>query len=137
MQLQKLVYISHGWNLAINNAPLVNELPEAWDNGPVFRSIWNQLRDIGYSHMPDGPRAAVLIDRKGSVITESLDSSEINVISHVWNKYRSYSGYDLSRMNHLPNTPWYKAYFERGKNAALSNREIQEHYVELAMAGRA
>lgn len=40
LKLQKLVYIAHGWNLAVRNQPLVdNELPEAWEYGPVFASL--------------------------------------------------------------------------------------------------
>lgn len=30
--LQKLVYIAHGWSLAITGQPLVRQSAEAWDN---------------------------------------------------------------------------------------------------------
>ena len=33
MKFQKLVYMAHGWNLAINNDPLVSNRIEAWDGG--------------------------------------------------------------------------------------------------------
>ena len=49
MKLQKLVYMAHGWNLAIHREPLVKERIEAWDGGPVMRSIWNQIRDYGFN----------------------------------------------------------------------------------------
>ncbi len=48
MQLQKWVFNAHGWNLAINEEPLIGESAQAWDNGPVFRSIWDHIRDNGF-----------------------------------------------------------------------------------------
>lgn len=36
MQIQKLVYIAHGWHLAITEKPLIHESVEAWTYGPVI-----------------------------------------------------------------------------------------------------
>ncbi|MGY8660934.1 Panacea domain-containing protein [Bradyrhizobium sp. UFLA05-109] len=132
MQLQKLVYIAHGWNLAINGEPLVNSLPEAWDNGPVFREIWDHIRDFGYR----GQHCALTDPFDNREISEELSSQEKAVIDHVWNKYRGFSGLALSKMTHEPGTPWYRAYFGGGQNTPLSNEHIKHHYVELALAGR-
>ncbi|MCA3645988.1 MAG: SocA family protein [Methylobacterium sp.] len=132
MLIQKLAYIAHGWNLAINGQPLIAELPEAWDNGPVYREIWNHIRDNGYR----GPNCTLVDPQNNSLITATLAESEKAVIDHVWNKYKNYSADDLSRMTHEPDTPWSRAYFERGRNASLSNQQIRDHYLSLAAAGR-
>lgn len=132
MLLQKLSYIAHGWNLAINGEPLIEEAPEAWDNGPVFRSIWNHIRDFGYR----GPNCELTDPESGRPIAADLSPTERAVIDHVWKKYGRYSATELSDMTHEPGTPWYKAYFGRSRNAALRNDEIKEHYVALALAGR-
>jgi uncharacterized phage-associated protein len=132
MQLQKFVYIAHGWNLAINGDPLVSELPQAWDNGPVFRSIWNHIRDYGF-----GSKTKLLEDPVTHLpIEESLLQNEEAVIDHVWKKYSHFSGIELSRMTHEPETPWSMTYFSRGQNCAIPNEEIKQHYVELALSGR-
>lgn len=130
MQLQKWVYIAHGWNLAINQEPLVSDRPEAWDGGPVFRAIWNHIRDWGFG------QSRLLENREKVPYSALLNNREVKIISLVWDKYRSFTGYELSQMTHQPNTPWTKAYFGRGQNAAISNRDTQEHYTELALAGR-
>lgn len=132
MQIQKLTYIAHGWNLAINGEPLVSEPPEAWDNGPVFRDIWNHVRDYGYK----GPNCTLVDPFDKTEISEELLPSEKAIIEHVWNKYKGMSGVALSHMTHEPGTPWYQAYFGRGQNATLSNEEIKKHYIDLALAGR-
>lgn len=132
MKLQKLVYIAHGWNLAINRAPLVRDRIEAWDGGPVMRTIWNHIRDFGWTsedYLLRGP--------DGRPFEANLTAAQVAVIDHVWRRYSQYSGLELSNMTHEPGTPWSNAYFGRGRNAQLSQPDIQQHFVELALAGRA
>lgn len=133
LSIQKLTYIAHGWNLAINGEPLVAEQPQAWDNGPVFRSIWDHIKEHGYR----GAHCTLVDPMTKTEFEEPLSDKERAVIDHVWAKYGSKSSSELSAMTHQVNTPWYKAYFGRHKNAILDNKEIRQHYVELGLAGRA
>ena len=131
--IQKLVNAAHGWNMAINEEPLVEEEPQAWDNGPVFRSVWDHIKENGYR----GPNCELVDPHTGEEVVAALLPSETAIIDHVWAKYGSMSAPKLSDMTHEPGTPWYKAYYGRGRNAVLDRGEIVEHYRELAKAGRA
>lgn len=131
MKLQKLVYIAHGWNLAINREPLISGRIEAWDGGPVMRTIWNHLRDFGYN-----ATGCLLGKNQNEPYTADLSEEENSVISHTWSKYGQFTGLELSEMTHEPGTPWSNAYFGTGRNAPLSQRDIQQHFIELALAGR-
>ncbi|MBX3476685.1 MAG: SocA family protein [Brevundimonas sp.] len=131
MKLHKLTYMAHGWNLAITGERLVADAPEAWDNGPVFRKIWDRIRDYGFD------RQGHILMTNGRPFKADLTPKERKVLEHVWNKYSKFSQYDLSDMTHQPGTPWTEAYFERGRNAKLSDKVIKEHYKQLALAGRA
>lgn len=130
--IQKLAYIAHGWNLAINGDPLIVEAPEAWDNGPVYRSIWEHIKEFGYG----GPNCTLTDPKTGAVIEEALTQNEKNIVDHVWSKYGSMSASELTAITHQKDTPWYKAYYGRYRNAPLINTDIHEHYYNLAMAGR-
>ena len=132
MLIQKLAYIAHGWNLAINGEPLIEEAAEAWDNGPVYRSVWDHIRDFGYG----GPNCELTTPQTGRVISEELSASERSIIDAVWRKYAPRGASRLSQMTHKPDTPWAKAYFGHGRNSPLDNNEIREHYLKLAVAGR-
>lgn len=77
MQIQKLVFTAHGWNLAVNNQPLVEEPALAWDNGPVFPSIWDHIRDDGYS------RHSCLLTGKDGKFQAGLTRSEAQVIREI------------------------------------------------------
>lgn len=131
MLIQKLAYIANGWNLAINGQPLIEEPPEAWDNGPVYRSLWDHIRDSGYR----GPNCTLTDPALSQPLREPLTPSERQIIDHVWTKYGSLGAGKLSAMTHEPNTPWSRAY-ARGRNSSLRNDEITAHYRELALAGR-
>jgi len=132
MLLQKLAHIANGWNLVINGYPLIAETAEAWDNGPVYRSLWDHIRDHGYR----GPARTLTDPDTGDVVTAALTPSERDIIDHVWRKYGPMGAARLSQMTHELGTPWTKAYFERGRNAPLDNDDIRSHYTELALAGR-
>lgn len=131
MYIQKLAYMAHGWNLAINNEPLTSHPPEAWDNGPVYREVWDHIKELGYR----GPNYTLVDPLTDEPFTAPLTPSESAVVEHVWKKYGNKSAKELSRMTHEPDTPWFKAYLE-GRNMPLVDEEIRKHYVELAMAGR-
>lgn len=131
MKLQKLVYIAHGWNLAINGEPLVRGEIEAWDGGPVMRAIWNHLRDYGFN-AKDG----LLGTAKDCPFEAALRPEQRAVIEHTWRKYRHFSGLQLSEMTHQPGTPWTNTYFGEGRNHALSDMDIKQHFTEMALAGR-
>jgi len=133
MKLQKLVYIAHGWNLAVNKEPLIFDRIEAWDGGPVIRTIWNHIRDKGY----DIQNRFFSNPFNNQAWDATLLDKEIGIIDHVWTKYGSYSGSDLSNMTHQEGTPWSNAYFGRGRNAVLLDNDIEQHFIELGMAGRA
>ncbi len=130
MRLQKLVYIANGWNLAINEEPLTKSRIEAWDGGPVYRAIWDHVRDYGYNVK------ARYFGLDGKRFKAELDDDEKSVIQHVWKKYGGYTGHKLSQLTHQEGTPWSNAYFGRGRNSALLRADIQQHFTELALAGR-
>lgn len=142
MQLQKLTYIAHGWNLAINGESLVSDTPEAWDNGPVFRTMWNCLRNWGIA--PIGELLSSENTGFFSIQGESEDTpyqadltdGEKSIIDHVWRRYGRYNAFELSDMTHRPNTPWTKIYFSEGKNSPIPNDLIENHYRQIALAGR-
>lgn len=65
-----------------------------------------------------------------------LTEIEKNIVDHVWRRYSAMSGTQLSAMTHLSGTPWTATYFGSGRNAEIPNDQIQQHYKELALAGR-
>lgn len=139
MQLQKLVYIAHGWNLAINGEPLTHDNPQAWDYGPVYRDLWSALRPYG--------RAGVSREIKNSEYMvgafvnapqedsarAALSGTETGVIDRVYRDYGKFHAFQLSALTHQEGTPWTKVYDGgSGKFDDIEPALIKEHFVALA-----
>lgn len=133
MQLLKVVYIAHGWSLALLQEPLVNEAPEAWQHGPVFPSIYREFRRFGSE-----PITSFATGPFGSVEQPALSESQRSVVKSVVKNYGSMHAFALSRMTHEAGTPWSMTY-RSGKGASqdIPNAIIAEHYKKLAHDRRA
>lgn len=142
MQLQKLVYIAHGWNLAINGEPLTLDGPEAWDYGPVYTALWDALRSYGRGHISREIRNAdyipgVFKDNPDQPACASLTDKEGSVVERVYLDYGRFHAYQLSALTHRNGTPWRRVFGEgEGKSREIPAAMIREHFVELARSHR-
>ena len=82
-RLLKLVYYCQAWHLAWYGVPLFDDELEAWQQGPVVRSVWK--------HVP--PPAS----------PEDLGLSEQaqSVLQHVLSVYGRLGGLELSKITHI------------------------------------
>jgi uncharacterized phage-associated protein len=140
MQLQKLVYIAHGWNLAINGEPLASDAVKSWKYGPVFPFLYEHAKYFGASPIPrfitplDNNGVAFFFDgaKDAPPYNAQFSDNERDVIRRVWERYGKYSAFKLSDMTHRPGTPWFETYFNDGPNNVIPNERIGNHYKELA-----
>ena len=116
MQVLKLVYISHGWMLGLLDQPLVAEAIEAWRYGPVVRSIYRRYRKYRGSPIAD----------QGAPHDGRLHPQQRDLIDQVLNGYGQYSGIELSRLTHQPDTPWAIAW--QSGMSIIPNELIRDHY---------
>ena len=122
MQLTKLVYVAHGWHLALYGKPLIKNRIEAWKYGPVIPAVYNVFRQQGI----DITGGAV--DSDGNAFREEFTAQELDLLEQVWQIYGSASAFDLSEMTHQPDSPWATASRENGFYASIDNDVIERHY---------
>ncbi len=122
MQVIKLVYLCHGWMLALNNRPLISEPIEAWQYGPVIRDLYEKVKGFGSSPIP----CALFTSAANQ--SESFSQEEIDLMDEVMDKYSGFSGIALSRMTHAPDTPWSNTWLVNKRNAIISNDLIEDHF---------
>lgn len=134
MQIQKLVYLAHGWNLGACGEPLIEDPVEAWKFGPVVRRLYAALSRYGNSPVTSliswGDDTILYSGDDGDEAYEELEEGENNVIDLVWRNYGKYPAFKLSALTHQPNTPWSQT-FALGSNRVIPNALIEDHFRRL------
>lgn len=120
MKLQKLLYYAYSWYLVEKEGKetLFNEEIEAWQYGPVIRSVYNIYNKF-----------------KADIIKESLggDDSVLNeeqksLVRETFLAYGDKTAIQLMRLTHSE-TPWVKS-FEQGDFSKIPKDLIYNFYLE-------
>lgn len=134
MQLQKLPYIAHGWSLVSLPEPLVRELPQTWPYGPVYPPLYRDLKRYGagaVSELIRSNNASPFPDERGEIVREEMTPNEQALIDQIWRTYGRLDGHALSRITHMPDTPWTLVTRQYGAFHAIDNETISAHYRDL------
>jgi uncharacterized phage-associated protein len=124
MQVHKLVFIAHGYTLALLGRPLIYNTVHAWRAGPVVRRLWQHWGERGTQ-----PIGAALPVAPGEPDLQR-DDDALEVIRSVWGAYGSMGGGELSRLTHRADSPWALTYGL--PNDLIPNEIIREYYTGLA-----
>ena len=120
LKVMKLTYLAHGWMLGIFDKPLVSEDVEAWEYGPVIRSLYRETKEYGRNPIPS-------LDYK----IDKLSGDEKNIMEQIIDGYGDTSGSRLVEITHANKTPWYEA-TNGGEDVHpgifISNEKIKQYY---------
>lgn len=134
MKLQKMIFIAHGWCLALLGRPLIADLFYAWPCGPVVPSVYEKFKMFGVMKIwqeaedlyTDENETPVWIAARVRDITGEVDK----LISKVWDVYGKFSGSQLSLMMHANGSPW-RTVSENEKNDSnimIPDELIQKYF---------
>lgn len=133
MQLNKLVFLAHGWFMAFTDKPLINEAVEAWQHGPVVASIYHSFKLFKGSPITRVNLAHARMKEEYKLIAE--DENAVRVLDSVWRGFGQKSGLELSALTHLEGSPWHTIWEERGgkhqQNAIIPNLLIKAYYRDI------
>lgn len=136
LKLQKLLYYLQAWHTVFfDKHPLFEEKPEAWSNGPVYRSIYdrykaNWLRNtpISFKYESSGE---LLEKLKESFNKLKLEDQQIKFLEALLNKYGFLSPEKLVFLTHSE-SPWNEAREGYGPfdkcNETISIESMYQYY---------
>lgn len=148
LKLMKLVYIAHGYMLALLNKSFLDprfDKVEAWKLGPVIPSVYHTFK-----HYRDGNITELCIvfsadaDTTPKFETPTLDDEKAREIcDFVWNRYaKRFTDSQLVTFLHADGTPW-KMFYIEGENVEIPDvytsafyRKQFNHLVSVAQSGR-
>jgi len=122
--LQKLMYYTQAWSLALNGKCLFDEDFEAWTHGPVLPSLWHRFKEFGWDSIP--PEA---------IISKcDLSTEDEKFLSDILNSYGDLSAKHLEELTHSE-TPWREARgnlpIEVSSTQIISKELMREYYQKL------
>jgi uncharacterized phage-associated protein len=134
IEIQKLVYFSHGWHLALRDQGLFPEQIEAWTYGPVVRRLYDAFRRFGNSEITEKALVWKMTpEGKFSSCYPAIQSGSLEndtfaraVVHGVWRKYGLIPPFKLVEITHLDGSPWQQAR-ARG-DTYISNEEIKAYF---------
>lgn len=94
LKLQKILYYSQGWYMALYNKELFKEDFQAWAHGPANPKIYEKYRKYGYDSIDYPKNQAVSISEK-----------ILDFLYDIWNTYGIYDGKYLEKLTHSEE-PW-------------------------------
>lgn len=95
VKLQKILYYTHAWHLAVTGEPLITDQPfRAYDMGPVVDDVWHKRQD---------PQA-----RRTAPNPPVLDATASQIADMVLAQYGRLTGHTLSELTH-EEEPWKEA----------------------------
>lgn len=95
LKLQKLVYYSQGFSLALRDKPLFNEQIEAWAHGPAIPELYHKYKNYG----------ANAIDKPENVDFTKYGDDVKSLLNQVYEEYGQFSAWKLREMSH-EEEPW-------------------------------
>jgi uncharacterized phage-associated protein len=121
LQINKMVYIAHGWYLALHDKPLILEDIEAWKYGPVIPELFHEFKKYRGDPIPHRP-----IEE-----TKHIKDADKGFLDRIIEVYGNWTGYQLSAKTHEKGTPWYKTKkWYRTGSYVIPERVIKEYYIE-------
>ncbi len=121
LKLQKLLYYTQAWHLAIYDKPLFQDDLEAWVHGPVVNQTYHKFKCFAWGPITSTPRLPKIPKRAQSHLEE------------VMAVYGRFSGYDLERMVHQEE-PWKLARggipHDEPSRSIISHESMRSYYQE-------
>lgn len=141
LKLQKILYYIQAWHMVyFEGDKIFNDIPEAWVNGPVYRSIYDVYKSINmYTNIPfsffklaDKDLDNSIIDKKESL---KLEEQQYEFLEAIYIHYGSMSHDKLVYLTHSEK-PWNSARdglapFEYSNNT-ISLEEMYLYYKSLS-----
>lgn len=123
LKLQKILYYSQGYYLAINKKELFPEDFQAWAHGPVNEEIYNKYKIYGYQSIPEP-----------QYDTKDFSKELVDFLNDIWATFGIYDGKYLEEQTHKE-TPWIiarKGYEPGAKcNQIITKASMKEYFEKI------
>ena len=128
-QLQAMLYLSHGWHLALTGRPLVSEpfyvWRGCWYKGPLLEALYVEFNRYGAV-------APIPAQVPGYSLCQADERGYAKrIMSRIWKLYGDRAGFALIGITRADDTPWYHTITSvdpRVSQIKIPNQEIKAYF---------
>jgi uncharacterized phage-associated protein len=110
MSVLKMIFYAHGWHLSLKRVPLVEQPFEAWEYGPVVRSVWEAFKGSGKAPLTTRAKRLDVVANSYSEVRDPIETDQAEFLRQVFEAYAHVDAFDLSNATHVPGSPWDKVW---------------------------
>lgn len=130
LKLQKLIYFAQGMYLAFTRNSLFEENIEAWEHGPVVRTVYDKFKT--YKKLDIDKK---LTSSELDTIKEIEKDEEISeILNLVYDNYGGYTAWQLRELSHVPGGPWQVTVATKGMNSEIEHKLMIEYFSQYIIA---
>ncbi len=134
IDIQKICYFLHGHHLIEHGQPLIDTEFEAWDYGPVQKTVYDAFKRFGDQPITDLAQKFNPIKREYSEFSRLTDNSAVATISTHLFRYLEIPSFSLVEITHRPGTPLSKTREDARTQANIGMR-IKNDMIYLNFEG--
>jgi len=127
MKLQKLVYVAHGWSLALKNQPLIRDTIEAWPYGPVVPNLYSTFK----AYKAGSITAPIPLTSRAPILSDE----DREFIGKIWQAYGGRTAIELSVFTHEPGFAWDLARKASEGSPEISDALIRDEFLRRKRDG--
>ncbi|MBO9453145.1 DUF4065 domain-containing protein [Tropicibacter sp. R16_0] len=138
IDIQKICYFLSGHHLVEHGEPLISSAFEAWDYGPVQRSLYNAFKKFEDQPITEFATAFDPIRRTTKELPPIQSNTARETIERHLEKYLAIPSFELVEITHSDGTPWTMTRSTSKQSAnigmRISNEMIASHFEGLSVA---
>ena len=132
IDIQKICYFLHGHHLKASGNPLISTEFEAWDYGPVQRSLYASFKEFGDQPITKLATSFDPIKRQPRLLVAITENSVVDTIETHLLSYLKLASFELVDMTHAKGTPWsitvHDARSSVNVGMRIANETIVKHF---------
>jgi uncharacterized phage-associated protein len=136
MAIHKIAYFAHGWRLAQRGEPLIRQQFEAWDYGPVLRSVYDAFKFTARAQVTTRAMGIDPVTRIASPVRADFPTEDRQFLRAILLAYGRYSATHLSDLTHRRGGAWDRVWNAPDGRITLGMRIPDETIRDDVLAGR-
>ena len=115
LKLQKLCYYAQGYSLALMGEPMFSEPIEAWEHGPVVRTLYDEYKQFRRRAIPAQSEPP------------EMEPWRTRILEMVYARFGWMSAWELRNRTHAE-FPWQQAWLSDESDAVLDHGSLRDFF---------